>query len=407
MVYEPDDINAFKEKARFWASSFPTVCIMDSNGYPDPYGSLSFRIAVGEKYRYQSSGKESILKLQPFLDKHHENFIPGYFSYDQDVFFFVPEIVLTIDNNAVEVEARTPLEVIKAVEATQVNYRGVGFQGTIQSLISRDDYRDAFNSLKKHILRGDIYEVNLCQEFYANDAQLNPLEAYIELNTVSPTPFSCFFKHDEIAVMSASPERFLYRDEDLVISQPIKGTAPRGRTDTEDKKIIDKLKNSPKEQSENIMIVDLVRNDLTISAEPGTVKVEELLGLYSFKQVHQLISTVSCRPKQSAASTSLIINAFPPGSMTGAPKISAMKLIEKYEASKRGIYSGSIGYFWGNRKFDFNVVIRSLIYDSKQQYLSFHVGGAVTAQSDEEEEYNECILKASAIMQMLSKYKIA
>lgn len=405
MVYEPDDIYAFKEKARFWASSFSTVCIMDSNGYPDPYGSLSFRIAVGEKYRYQSSGKESIHKLQSFLDEHHENFIPGYFSYDQDTFFFVPETVLTINCNAVEVEAKNPDEVIRAIETTQVEYQGASFKGKIQSRMSRDEYRDAFNSLKKHILRGDIYEVNLCQEFYADDAKLNPLEAYIELNAVSPTPFSCFFKHDEIAIMSASPERFLCRDKDLVISQPIKGTAPRGRTEAEDQNIIEKLKSSPKERSENIMIVDLVRNDLTISAEPGTVKVEELLGLYSFKQVHQLISTISCRPKQSVTPTSIITNTFPPGSMTGAPKVSAMKLIEKYEASKRGIYSGSVGYFQGNRKFDFNVVIRSLIYNSKQQYLSFHVGGAVTAQSHEEEEYNECILKASAIRQMLSKHK--
>lgn len=401
MIYQPNDISILKEKARYWASSFSTVSIMDTNGYSDPYGTFELRIAVGEKHRFHSS--KSVNELQLFLNQHTESFVPGYLTYDREMFFFVPEVVITFDDNTVDIQAEDPLQIIENIKAATIPYQHVNFRGNIQPRMSREAYRNAFEALKKHIIRGDIYEVNLCQEFYAEDAALNPFEAYIELNNISPTPFSCFFKHDDIVVMSASPERFLYCNRDILLSQPIKGTAPRGRNAIEDKQIIESLKNSPKERSENIMIVDLVRNDLTMSAEPGTVKVDELLGVYSFKQVHQLISTISCRPKVAIDPTTIITNTFPPGSMTGAPKVSAMKLIEKYETSERGIYSGSIGYFQGNDSFDFNVVIRTLIYDIKKRYLSFHVGGAVTAQSIEEDEYNECLLKASAIRQMLIK----
>lgn len=406
MVYEPNDINLFKEKARLWASSFSTVCIMDSNGYSDPYGSFALRIAIGEKDRYQSNDHEKIKELEHFIDRYPNTFIPGYFSYDRHIFFFVPKILLDITEKTVIIDAADPNSVIQKIEETPIKYQKVNFQGKIQPCMSRDDYRNAFNALRKHILRGDIYEVNLCQEFYAENARLHPFAAYIELNAISPTPFSCFFKYDDTSLISASPERFLYHNHNTIISQPIKGTAPRGKTPYEDKAIVEKLKNSPKEQSENIMIVDLVRNDLTASAQPGTVTVKELLGVYSFKQVHQLISTVSCKAKSGIDSTNIIANTFPPGSMTGAPKLRAMELIEKYEKSKRGIYSGSIGYFEGKGKFDFNVVIRTLIYNTKENYLSFHVGGAVTAQSIEEDEYNECLLKASAIRQMLSKNAI-
>lgn len=406
MVYEPSDIKKFKEKALFWASSFSTVCIMDSNGYTDPYSAFAHRIAVGEKARYKSISNNDFDKLSAFIAQHSNEFVPGYISYDKDVFFFIPEILIDFNTENVNIEADDPQIIIDSIEATEVQREGVNFQGQIRSRVSREDYRHAFISLKDHILRGDIYEVNLCQEFYAEDAVLNHFEAYLALNSISPTPFSCYLKHDDLVIISASPERFLHRCRDHVISQPIKGTAPRGNTDREDLQIIEKLKNDPKEQSENIMIVDLVRNDLTISAQPGTVKVEELMGVYSFKQVHQLISTISCKPKPTLSSTEIIKNTFPPGSMTGAPKLSAMGFIKKYEKVERGIYSGSIGYFDGLDRFDFNVVIRTLIYDSDTGYLSFHVGGAVTAQSIEENEYNECILKASAIRQMLLENEV-
>jgi para-aminobenzoate synthetase component 1 len=159
---------------------------------------------------------------------------------------------------------------------------------------------------------------------------------------------------------------------------------------------------SEKEKAENLMIVDLVRNDLARSSKTGSVKVEELFGIYSFSQVHQMISTVSSQIKETTSAVEAIKNAFPMGSMTGAPKVMAMELIEKYENTKRGLYSGAIGYFAPNSDFDFNVVIRSIQYNESKQYLNFEVGSAITYDSDANLEYEECLLKAQAMMKALA-----
>ena len=402
MIYEPVDIKIFKEKAQLWASSFSTVCIFNSNDFKDSFGSISLLIAVGKKTDFHSKGTLDYNSLQAFVDLNEEEIIPGYLSYDLNAYFFVPDSILTFEGNLVSIKSNSPDLIIKQIEETSINIQHVDFKGTVKARTSRFEYGYAFKKLKEHILRGDIYEVNLCQEFYAENAFLNSFAAYTELNKISPTPFSCFLKTDDLAIISASPERFLARKGEKLISQPIKGTAPRGKTEEEDALIVERLKANPKEISENIMIVDLVRNDLTLSAKPGTVKVEELLGVYSFKQVHQLISTVSCVARPGLKSTEAIEKTFPPGSMTGAPKLNAMKLIGQYEKSKRGLYAGSVGYFKGKDEFDFNVIIRTLIYNSKTGYLSYHVGGAVTGLAEEEEEYQECLLKASAINNILS-----
>src|SRR5690606_5287600 len=175
------------------------------------------------------------------------------------------------------------------------------------------------------------------------------------------TPFSCFFKFGQKYILSASPERFLSKNGRTLLSQPIKGTAPRGKTAGEDEALKNALVSSPKEISENIMIVDLVRNDLTRSAEPGTVRASALLQLHSFRQVHQLISSVTCQIQEGVATTETLANTFPPGSMTGAPKISAMRWIDHYENSRRGVYSGALGYFSPQADYDFSVVIRTLV----------------------------------------------
>ena len=403
MIYEPLHIDTFKEKAQLWASSFSSVCIFNSNGYTDPYSSLSFMIAVGTEAEYQSSGPVDVEALQNFIDIHSERMIPGYLTYELEAFFFVPEYLITCEGGRVTVDAPDPEKIIQAIEASTDSTDSISFNGEIKARMSRDEYTYSFNKLKDHILKGDLYEVNLCQEFYVENVELDGYSVYKELNEASPTPFSCYFKHDELEIISASPERFLSKKGNKIISQPIKGTARRGDTPTEDSRKKETLRNDPKEISENIMVVDLVRNDLSLIAEPCTVKVEELLGVYSFKQVHQLISTISCTAKEGLGNSELVTKTFPPGSMTGAPKISAMNLINKYEKSKRGIYAGSIGYFKGSKDFDFNVVIRTIIYKLSTRYLSFHVGGAVTALAQEEEEFEECLLKASAINSVLKK----
>jgi para-aminobenzoate synthetase component 1 len=245
--------------------------------------------------------------------------------------------------------------------------------------------------------------MNFCQEFYSEDAVINPLELFTELNNLSPTPFANYFKIDNQYIISATPERFLSRRGNKLISQPIKGTSSRNSDSKRDRMQKEELLLNEKERAENVMIVDLVRNDLTKSAKQGTVRVEELFGIYSFKQVHQMISTVVCERHENLSNPRIIANTFPMGSMTGAPKIMAMQLAEKYERSKRGVYSGAIGYFAPDGDFDFNVVIRTILYNKDQKYLSFHVGSAITLDSDPEKEYEECLLKGKAIRAVLNQ----
>lgn len=418
-AYHLQDSESFTQKALQWASQFESACYLDSNGYRDNYGNINVFIAVGASDSLVANEGESFARIQRFVDQHPNTWIPGFFSYDlkneieelesqhpnhtgfPDAYFFIPTATLLIGKYNVEIKSEQPDEVIKAIEATQLEDQPLGFSGRLRYRMSRAAYVDAFQNLQAHIRQGDIYEVNLCQEFYAEKARINPLEAYKRLNAISPTPFSCFFRYKHHYILSASPERFLSKNGTTLLSQPIKGTAPRGKEAVEDQQNKDALARNPKEVSENIMIVDLVRNDLTKSAKPGTVKASKLLDVQSFRQVHQLISTVTCQVDETLAATEVIKNTFPPGSMTGAPKISAMKLIDRYEKSRRGIYAGGLGYFGPQGDFDFSVVIRTLLYNAETGYLSFHTGGAITAEANAETEYDECLLKGKAIFEML------
>ncbi|MFC3197530.1 anthranilate synthase component I family protein [Parapedobacter deserti] len=414
-----DDSDTFIQKALQWAAQFENVCYLDSNGYRDNYGNIDVFIAVGATASFTSDGRDTFAKLQDFIDSHPNTWIPGFLGYDlknetedltsqhpdrtgfPDAYFFVPAYTLLIGRYNAEIKGADPQAVIQQIEDTEITDEPVGFSGHLKYRMNRSAYFSAFAGLQQHIRKGDIYEVNLCQEFFAEQVSLNPLSAYRRLNEVSPTPFSCFFKFGEKYILSASPERFLSKNGDTLLSQPIKGTAPRGETADKDELLKAALAASPKEISENIMIVDLVRNDLTRSARPGTVKASELLQIHSFKQVHQLVSTITCQIREGMSATATIRNTFPPGSMTGAPKISAMKLIDSYENSRRGVYSGALGYFSPQGNYDFSVVIRTMVYNAETGYLSFHTGGAITDSADAEEEYNECLLKGKALFEVL------
>jgi para-aminobenzoate synthetase component 1 len=253
--------------------------------------------------------------------------------------------------------------------------------------------------LQQHIHRGDIYEVNFCQEFYAT-VKFSPEQAYLKLQKYSPAPYSCILKLNKNYLLAASPERFLKKTGKKIISQPIKGTSERNSNPKKDTLLKESLRTSPKERSENIMIVDLVRNDLSRIAEPGSVNVDELCGVYSFEHVHQMISSISAT--LTTDSINQIIRAtFPMGSMTGAPKLNALKLAEDFEPVKRGIYSGAVGYITPEKDFDFNVVIRCIQYNVENMYLSYMVGGAITSLSIAEDEYKECLIKARAMEVLL------
>ncbi len=271
----------------------------------------------------------------------------------------------------------------------------------MESRETRTSYLEKIEALQQHIQVGDIYEINFCQEFYAEHVDVNPIQLYAAMNKRTKAPFSCFYQHGDFALMSASPERFLKKQGQRIVSQPIKGTIRRGVDEREDQLLKEQLFNDPKERGENVMIVDLVRNDLSRTAKKGSVKVDELFGIYSFETVHQMISTVSSELRDDCHLIDAIKAAFPMGSMTGAPKVCAMQLIEEHEITRRGLYSGAVGYISPEGDADFNVVIRSLLYNSKRQYLSLMVGGAITARSQPELEYEECLLKAEAIIEVL------
>ncbi|PRD56469.1 anthranilate synthase component I family protein [Sphingobacterium gobiense] len=416
------DTQKFERQALQWAQQFDDVCFFQSNGYSDEYAQIDSLLAVKALDCLAYEHTDVFLALEKFRAKYPDKWMPGFFSYDlkneienlitsfpdrlefPEAYFFIPTVVLHFKDNEVQIEAPDPETVYHNILASY-NTTNEGVKETknicFQKRMSETAYVEVFQQLLKHIQQGDIYEVNLCQEFYAENVVLSPLAVYQKLNRVSPTPFSCFFKIKDNYILSASPERFLAKRGNTLISQPIKGTAPRGKTSEDDFHIIETLKNSPKEISENVMIVDLVRNDLTRSAQEGTVKAERQLEVQTFEQVHQLVSTIACQKKAEISDVEVIRNTFPAGSMTGAPKISAMKLCDRYENSKRGIYAGALGYFNPKGDFDFNVVIRSLLYNAKKQYLSFHTGGAITIDADPKKEYEECLLKASAILKTL------
>jgi para-aminobenzoate synthetase component 1 len=334
------------------------------------------------------------------------NFDGLHFS---DLFFFQPKKIFFIKNNTLKISYLKKHEEeitsdLQNINTTNICYNTSDSELKIKLRIHKDDYFNKFQKVLNHIHRGDIYEANFCQEFYSENAVINPLKVFQNLNEISKPPFATFFKFENNYLLSASPERYLKKDGDIVISQPIKGTAKRAKTEKEDSELIKELEQNQKERAENIMIVDLVRNDLSIVALKGTVKVDELCKVYTFKQVHQLISTVSCVVK-NVNPIDIIKKTFPIGSMTGAPKIAAMKIIETVEETKRGLYSGTVGYITPDNNFDFNVIIRSILYNANKQYVSYSVGSAITSKSTPEDEYEECLLKAKAMKQVLLNNK--
>jgi para-aminobenzoate synthetase component 1 len=420
-----NDPQNFKRKALQWASFFDVCCYLDSNNFADPYSKFDALIAIGAKDELVAEAGNAFAKLQMFRKKH-PRWLTGFFSYDlknetenlssahidhlqfPDLYFFVPQYLIIIKGSEIEIIADNPSEIFERIQQQIIDpaINETVHKVNLQSRISKATYLNTVEKIKTHIKQGDIYVTNFCQEFFAENAVIDPLAVFSKLNEISPNPFSAFFKYRDNYILCASPERFLAKRGDKLISQPIKGTAKRGKDIADDELIKLQLRNNTKEQQENVMIVDLVRNDLTRSAKHGTVTTEELFGIYTFKQVHQMISTVACELNESVTAIQAIKNTFPMGSMTGAPKISSMQLMEQYEHSRRGVYSGAVGYFSPDNDFDFNVVIRTLLYNGSKNYLSFQVGSAITYHAVAEKEYEECLLKAQAILEVLGKSAI-
>lgn len=413
------DGNAFKQKALQWANQFETVCYLDNNQYIVSHHSFECLIAV-DAVKHFYFKKNAFEELKKFHVKER-NWLFGFFTYElknqienlssgnfdgiqfPEIYFFQPKYLIEIKKNEVifQLHQNDTENVFDEIKNTSLISHFKKNRISVHSRISKTEYLKNVQAIQNHILEGDVYEMNYCQEFYGENVSINPLNTYFDLNKISQAPFSCFYKLKDKYLLCASPERFLKKIGNKLISQPIKGTIRRGKNKQEDEKLKNKLLNDEKERAENVMIVDLVRNDLARSSRLGSVKVKELFGIYTFGQVHQMISTVSSELKSDVHFIDAIKYSFPMGSMTGAPKIIAMKLIEEYEKTKRGLYSGSVGYVTPNGDFDFNVVIRSILYNATSQYLSIQVGGAIVYDSIPEKEYEECLLKAKAMISVL------
>ena len=425
--FQPVSISEFKTQLLFWAQQYKTAVWLDSNDYQQKHYNFDAVLAVDAISEIETDYNNAFNKLKKFQTNIND-YIFGYLGYDlkndvenlqsnnfdglhfPDLFFFQPKKLFFIKGTTVEIKYLTKFsseiesdltEIMKERREKKKEKRTFENPIKIKLRIHKDAYFEKINSVLNHIHRGDIYEANFCQEFYCENTTINPVEVYQHLNKISKPPFATFLKLEDKFLLSASPERYIKKDGDTVISQPIKGTAKRAASRKEDLALISELEKNPKERAENIMIVDLVRNDLSRLAIKGSVKVDELCKVYTFEQVHQLISTISCKVNVNVHPVDILKNTFPMGSMTGAPKISALKIIEELEVTKRGLYSGAVGYIAPNGDFDFNVIIRSILYNASKKYVSYSVGGAITAQSIPEKEYEECLLKAQAMKQVL------
>ncbi len=404
-----------------WANQFNICCFLDSHGYNQKFHSYECLLGVGSKAVF--SPQKNILNELRLFNSRHTDWLFGHFNYDlkneiehltsdgtnhtgfPDTFLFQPLIVIELKAQTATILSleEHPLKIFEAINAhTHGNGIGQPKNMAIQPRLSKEKYINILNKLKEHILRGDCYEINFCQEFFAENAQIEPLQVYQHLSEISPAPFSCFYKLHDKFLLCASPERYIKKTGNDIISQPIKGTERRNTNDAlEDEALKASLINSEKDKSENVMVVDLVRNDLSKICKEGTVEVDELFGIYSFPQVHQMISTVKGELQDGVGLAEILQATFPMGSMTGAPKKSVMELIERYEPTRRGIFSGAVGYITPGKDLDFNVVIRSIMYNAENKYLNYLVGSGITFYSDPEKEYEECLLKAAAIEKVL------
>lgn len=426
-VFKPfpaDDLVSFKRRLLRLSERFEHFCLLESNNYDlYPHSNFGFFLAVDAIEVLEPAGNDYLGELQEFHDSRND-WLFGYLSYDLKNqietaltsgntdhircpagHFFIPRFLLrfhegSLDLGVVQEADRAAFsDLLRSLPGESITKTSESVELTPR--IGKQDYIRKVEGLKEHIQRGDIYETNFCMEFFGEDRAIDPSAVFEKLNRISMAPFGAYLRHGDLYLLCSSPERYLKKWHQTVISQPIKGTIRRGENETADNLLKEALRWDPKERSENVMIVDLVRNDLSRIARHGSVSVEELFGIYTFEQVHQMISTVVCQVDKDLPFTEIIRATFPMGSMTGAPKFSAMHLIEKFEETKRGLYSGAVGYITPLGNFDFNVVIRSILHNASNGYTSVQVGSALTIDCKAEYEYHECLLKAAAMMEAL------
>ena len=398
-----------------WASRFNIFCFLDNSNYPGKSGDFECILAAGAESSINLTTTDPFGTLKSFYDEN-PRWLFGHLGYDinniaytftgngfSEGYFFSPEILIRLTDKELIIEVcdESAEAIFDAINSLQQTVREAVHSINIEQRYSRSEYLQIISKIREHIQRGDCYELNFCQEFFSDNAVIDPLYIFKKLQAFSPNPFSAFYRVNDNYCMCASPERFLKKTGQELMSQPIKGTSKRDIDPVKDEVNKTYLKKSQKEKSENVMVVDLVRNDLSKICMEGSVYVDEIFGIYSFPQVHQMISTIKGLMDKDIHWTKALAETFPMGSMTGAPKKRVMELIAKYEKNKRGLFSGSIGYISPTADFDFNVVIRSIFYNQSARHLSFWAGSGITFYSDPVLEYEECLVKAEAIMKVL------
>lgn len=414
-----NDVPAGRQGIWHWASTHEVFCGLDGSASTDPAYAFPSLLAVGVRRQFLLADTTPLESLDAFLVPSDYGYLVqvGYGLKDRledlstqhidpigfpALYVFEPAVLIRFsDFGKITIQADEPLDVWRSIcKHLMPTDRAALPSISFQARCSRDEYVERLQRIRTHLLRGDCYELNYCQEFFASDARIDPFEVYTRLHALVQAPFSCLYRNGSRWLMGASPERFLRKKGDRLESRPMKGTAPRSPDPALDAQLGASLLQSEKDRSENIMVVDLVRNDLSRVAARGSVTVESLCAIRSFPQVHQLVSTVQATLRAGTGFRAILEACFPMGSMTGAPKVRVMELTDQYEYSARGLYSGSIGFLEPNGDFDLNVVIRSVQYESNTGYLSYHVGSGITVYSDPDKEWEECHWKAAGIRQV-------
>jgi para-aminobenzoate synthetase component 1 len=405
-----------------WASAHEHFCVLDGSAGADPDYAFPNLIAVGASRSFELNSARSFAELDDFLSPTPIGYLVqiGYGLKDRieklssrhidpigfpDLFVFEPlHLIRFLPDQKLQLQSPDPEALWSDLLQIQDLPGSVPIPSvSFQARCTVKEYLEQLSQVQRHIRLGDCYELNYCQEFFVEDVRMEPVCVYQALTRIVQAPFSCLYRHGSRWLIGASPERFLKKTGEQVESRPMKGTAPRNADPVQDKKLGEDLVQSEKDRSENIMVVDLVRNDLSRVAAKSTVDVPVLCQLHSFPQVHQLVSTVRARLRPEVRFTEIIKACFPMGSMTGAPKVRVMELTDQYECSARGLYSGSVGFIEPNGDFDLNVVIRSLQYESDSGYLSYHVGSGITIYSDPKKEWEECLWKSTGIRKVFGE----
>ena len=426
-VFLIDNPNVFKVQILHWINQFEVCTFLDNHAYESPYAALDC-IAAANPSSCIALDSVNANDVDKFIQTHNGEWIFAHFNYEYHritkpnakpnltgfplAYLYTPAVVIELSGNNVTIQSEyeKPQLIFDQIQLLDSSFNDTSSAQlknntsvTITPRISKSAYLENVDKILALIRRGDFYEINYCQAFEVENIHAGPLNLYIALTDLSPTPFACFYKNDHDYLLCASPERFLQKKGNQLISQPIKGTIKRVlENDADDQLQLETLQNSSKDKSENVMVVDLVRNDLSRICEQGSVAVSELFGIYSFPQVHQMISTITGKVNDKVSFSEILEATFPMGSMTGAPKKSVMETIDTLEPTRRGLYAGTVGYFNPAGDFDFNVVIRSIFYNSNKRQVSYQVGGGITIYSDPEKEYEECLLKATAIKKVLT-----